>query len=502
MAPAPDQAQVGTQGHADGQAGAKKSELADEHGGPWNTFWANAEYIHWWTKPGSVTVPLLTVNNGATILGNSDIDYEDRSGGRITAGMWVDGQHIYGLEAGGFLLARPTITATVGSDAGGSPTLSRPITNALTGAPASVIVSLPGTFSGTLTQASESRLWGVEANVVRNLACKRHFEADLLAGFRFLDLDENLKINQATTVLAPNATVQFPNLSGGLGSVVSLLDSFSTRNQLFAGQVGGRFCLKAGCWTVEGMGKVALGPMHEALTVQGTSTLMTPAGASSTANGGLLALPGANLGHTSTNWITVAPEVGVQLGYQLTENLRLQFGYNYLYINNVIRPGNQINTTVNPPVGSCTWRHGSGSKRGADTAATALSATGILGARHQRRYRISLLTLIYRGPLMSGAMPAAGAEMGGLSVEAAGVRAPVELGKVAGGKGVTAPEIPAPGGGVGELGGGAGGGLGATGSAGAGLDATGSAGAGLPTAGRGAPPTGGCPTGCGWQTPP
>jgi hypothetical protein len=40
--------------------------------------------------------------------------------------------------------------------------------------------------------------------------------------------------------------------------------------------------------------------------------------------------------------------VGVQLGYQITENLRLQFGYNFLYINNVIRPGNQINTTVNP----------------------------------------------------------------------------------------------------------------------------------------------------------
>jgi hypothetical protein len=127
-----------------------------------------------------------------------------------------------------------------------------------------------------------------------------------------------------------------------------LLDSFSARNQLFGGQIGGRFGMKAGCWTVDGQFKVALGPMHEALTIQGSSTLATPTGASSTVNGGLLALPGANVGHMSTNWFTITPEVGVQLGYQLTENLRLQFGYNFLYVNSVIRPGNQVNTTEHP----------------------------------------------------------------------------------------------------------------------------------------------------------
>jgi hypothetical protein len=351
MAPAtgsPAQGQADMQAQGNGQNGAKKkSELIDEHPGPWYTYWANAEYLHWWTRPGPITVPLLNVNNASTVLGNSDIDYEDRSGGRVTAGAWLDGQHIYGLEASGFLLARPTISAAVGSDAGGNPTLSRPIVNALTGAPAFVLVSAPGAFSGNLTIASESRLWGVEANVVRNLACKRHFDADLLFGFRYLDLDENLKINQ-TTVVLDGSSIQFPNfLMGNAGSVLTMFDSFSTRNQLFAGQIGGRFGVKAGCWTLEGQTKVALGPMHQALTIQGLSTLVTPTGTSSV-NGGLLALPGANAGHTSTNWFTVAPEVGAQVGYQLTENLRLQFGYSFLYINNVIRPGNQVNTTVNP----------------------------------------------------------------------------------------------------------------------------------------------------------
>ena len=102
---------------------------------------------------------------------------------------------------------------------------------------------------------------------------------------------------------------------------------------------------------------------------------------------------------------------------------------------------------------------------------------------------------------MSGAIPAAGAEMGGLSVAAAGVRPPDEPGKVAGGSGMTVPEVPVPGtGGVVEPGGGTGGGgagLGTTGGAGVGPGTTGGAGAGATTAAGATAATGGGPTGCG-----
>ncbi|MEI6525794.1 MAG: BBP7 family outer membrane beta-barrel protein, partial [Planctomycetota bacterium] len=43
----------------------------------------------------------------------------------------------------------------------------------------------------------------------------------------------------------------------------------------------------------------------------------------------------------------VVPEFGTTLGYQLTERLKLTFGYTSIYWSNVLRPGDQIDNTVN-----------------------------------------------------------------------------------------------------------------------------------------------------------
>ena len=56
----------------------------------------------------------------------------------------------------------------------------------------------------------------------------------------------------------------------------------------------------------------------------------------------------SNIGHFSQSQFAVVPEIGVKLGYQLTPNLRLQAGYNFLFWSNVVRPGQQIDTSVNP----------------------------------------------------------------------------------------------------------------------------------------------------------
>jgi hypothetical protein len=42
------------------------------------------------------------------------------------------------------------------------------------------------------------------------------------------------------------------------------------------------------------------------------------------------------------------PELGANVGYQLTQRLKLNVGYTFLYWSNLIRPGDQIDTTVNP----------------------------------------------------------------------------------------------------------------------------------------------------------
>ena len=42
------------------------------------------------------------------------------------------------------------------------------------------------------------------------------------------------------------------------------------------------------------------------------------------------------------------PELGLTAGYNFTAKLRMTFGYSIMYWNNVARPGDQIDTNINP----------------------------------------------------------------------------------------------------------------------------------------------------------
>jgi hypothetical protein len=342
--------------------GARKQEvdLSDDHCGPCERFWVGGDYLLWWTKRGRLPVPLLTSDAGV-LVGDEDLHYGDRSGGRLSAGMWLDDRHVFGFEVGGFWLERPTIAEAVNSDAMGNPALQRPITNALFQPPTpdTVPVSAPGIYAGGMSVTSASRLWGLEVNAVRNLAYSAGFTADLIFGFRYLDLDENLIIAQTTQALSdpaanpPGLFVTFPdaNNANGLqpGNSVTVADGFRTQNRFYGGQIGGRIGWRTDLWTVDFLGKVALGPNHMSVAATGSSTL-TPAagGPPTTVPGGILALPGTNIGRTTTDWFSVAPEVGVQVGFRITDKLRAQVGYSFLYLNNVVRPGDQVNLNINP----------------------------------------------------------------------------------------------------------------------------------------------------------
>jgi Putative beta barrel porin-7 (BBP7) len=43
----------------------------------------------------------------------------------------------------------------------------------------------------------------------------------------------------------------------------------------------------------------------------------------------------------------VVPQVQAQLGYRLPLGLRVFAGYDLIFVSNVVRPGNQIDTTLN-----------------------------------------------------------------------------------------------------------------------------------------------------------
>src|SRR5207245_507774 len=54
----------------------------------------------------------------------------------------------------------------------------------------------------------------------------------------------------------------------------------------------------------------------------------------------------SNIGQHNRTVFSVVPEVGLTLGYQLTDTIRLYAGYNFLYWTNVVRPGEQIDRNL------------------------------------------------------------------------------------------------------------------------------------------------------------
>jgi hypothetical protein len=321
--------------------------------------WGSAEYLVWWVKDGPLAVPLVTANTAgndpflgapgtAVLFGENGIDYGTFSGLRLNAGYWLDRDQRFGLEAGGFVLEQRAQFLTAATDGSlTSPALGRPVVDALTGNEEALIVALPGFVSGGVQVASSTHLWGVDANLLYNVYRTPVMTASVLGGFRFLSLAEDLSIVNHSEVL-PGALV--PGTFNGLpvDQVVSygVDDSFTTYNRFYGGQLGGKLDWRFGRLVLGGVAKIALGTTQQSVNVRGASVLVAANPAQGgQANAGLLAVP-TNGGKHTRNEFAVVPEVGLNVGFQVTPAVKVFVGYTFLYWSNVLRPGDQVSRVV------------------------------------------------------------------------------------------------------------------------------------------------------------
>src|SRR5262249_4601730 len=98
-------------------------------------------------------------------------------------------------------------------------------------------------------------------------------------------------------------------------------------------------------WSLDFLGKIALGDTHQVLNIEGDTVKLLPGGGVQMAQGGLLALP-SNSGRFARDRFTVVPELGVKLGYHVTDNLVVTVGYTWMYWSSVLRPGDQIDRVI------------------------------------------------------------------------------------------------------------------------------------------------------------
>ncbi len=356
----------GQQGSADGSTGQQQQQqqqqqandpraqreaelaaLRREHYGPREGMWFGAGPLLWWIKQAPAPGPLVSTgglgqgvigqNDTTVLFGTNRFDYERFFGFQAHGGTWLNCLHTWGIDFGGFFLEQRSINTGFASDAGGNPLLARPFTNAVTVAPASFVVAAPGLLAGNVTVHSDSQFWGGDINLIRNLTSCEDWNFDLLFGFRYLDLAENLRVASTSQVLPGGALTL--NLNIPLNTL-SVTDRFFTRNQFYGGQIGGRFER----WSGFSQGQATNGTL---VTQQGGLLAVANVAIPPVAPGARTILFGNN-GRTTTDWFEVVPEVGVQFGMQVTDAIRVSAGYNYLFMNSVARPGSQVNGNINP----------------------------------------------------------------------------------------------------------------------------------------------------------
>ncbi len=319
--------------------------------GPPGRVWLSAEWLYW-TASGDPLPPLVTTAPpgtaraaagplgapGTTVLAGGQRANDDfRNGFRVSGGVWLDPCQVIGVGANFFYL-QPSHQGFAAASPG-TAILTRPFTNALTGLPDAQLVSFPNVVAGAVGVDSTSKLIGGGGEFVRNLCCDPCGRLDLLLGYRYLNLRDELTV-QENLVALPGASVP-------AGTRFGITDRFRTQNQFNGPVVGLNWERRFGYWFAGVRTTVAMGVSHEVVTINGSTAIAPPGGAASTFPGGLLTQP-TNIGRYSSNRFAVVPDVGVRFGVQVTERARVFVGYDFLYWSSVVRAGDQIDLRVNP----------------------------------------------------------------------------------------------------------------------------------------------------------
>jgi len=339
-------------------------------GGP--RVWGSADFLLWRFKNAPLPVPLVTQGlitpetlasgiaagaigqPGTLVLSPSDFKFGWVPGGRVTLGGYVDADRRFGLEGSGFLMDLRTSRFTVGSGpSDGNEVLSVPFFGLSPLGNMENVLQLtdpmgsPNATQATVSIVNRIRFWGSDVNAVVRLLDNDVFTLGALAGFRYLDLTEDLTL-QADIINSPAAVSVPPS------SILNFTDTFATRNQFYGAQVGVNGEVRLGVFFLNVAGKIAAGTMHETVIASGATTtnfngvLGTYSVPSTTIPTGIFT-QATNIGRFSQDHFAYVPEVKADLGVELWRRVRLFAGYDFLYASNVVRPGDQIDRQINIP---------------------------------------------------------------------------------------------------------------------------------------------------------
>jgi hypothetical protein len=358
--------------------------------GPSGRFWFRADYLMWWTS-GMKLPPLVTTSpsgtdvseagvlgykNTAILYGDSKVGIDGRSGFRTTLGMWIDNCQNWGVEFDYLSLGQAANGYE--RESNGSTILARPFYSLYiepkgTNGQASELVAYPGIVQGSVGVETKDYFQSVGVTMSYNIcSCNPCGDScgegcgsscgsgcggggelcpdascapvafgcrtDLLMGFRYYNLSDFVGITEDLTVTQTGPTK---------GTTYLIHDNFEAKNDFYGSELGLRTRIYRCRWSVEILSKIAVGNTHQTVNING-QTIITPSGGTSqTYDVGTFA-SGTNIGVYQRDVFTVIPQLGVELGYQMTCNWRAFIGYNLLYWGCVGRSGDQIDLNLDP----------------------------------------------------------------------------------------------------------------------------------------------------------
>ena len=337
-----------------------------------------------------------TGNDPSIIFGGARTLEDSRNGGRIIFGLWLDDYGQWGVEGEYLRLDELSETFVAGqrnnlAPIGAGPFIGRPFFN--TGIIDGNVASRgdsqedvdTNNLDGSVTVNLRSDFQSAGIRLRHNLCCRegcrtgcgdgvgcgngigcgsavgvgcqagplgrlcrllrkgtRH--TDVLYGFRWTALDESLQVNEDLLVVGTG-------LNSPEGTTFLVEDRFATENQFLGGEIGYETEWQLNRWSLNVLSKVAIGNTRQRVDITGSTVVdgETPL------TGGLLAqrfvfadgTPVGNIGSNERDEFSMIPEVGLTMGYNLTQRLKLTAGYTLLYWSNVVRPGDQVDLDVN-----------------------------------------------------------------------------------------------------------------------------------------------------------
>ncbi|MBP3959928.1 BBP7 family outer membrane beta-barrel protein [Gemmata sp. G18] len=363
-------------------------------------WWVDGEYLLWFTKGQPVRYPLLTSSAPAdmgvlgaastvALVDRGTLGYNAMSGMRLSAGFFGDADRRFGFNLTGFFTERRSNIQDFGGlgNFSGVPVLARPFVDA-NQATSTIVLSSADFGPASVQVGTSTSTFSIEPSAVWNLyrsapGARKAWSLDFLAGYRFFQLKEDLWVDSLTAlnsglilpifqtgpfgVVTRVGTQTVPNQASFGGVIiqtpafVNVRDSFRATNNFNGASFGLRTEARCGIVSASASAKVSIGNLHQRLDIFGGSSFVDFTGVSGSqinntvargtgggaggAYGGVLA-NASNIGTYTDDRFTYMPEFGGTIGIAFTKGLTGYVGVNFLYLPDVLRPGNQVNPVV------------------------------------------------------------------------------------------------------------------------------------------------------------